>query len=145
MTLRNRHALPSPFSATSQTFFISVKCESEHTHAPPSYRKYASRSSRVLWHVERGCYPACFTVISDFVFGHMLQWCGQTSWLFQRQAETDGERQRVRVTKPISWEDYWSDHLFLPSSGSGSFLPTAGERGWVTKTGARIETEKETD
>lgn len=38
------------------------------------------------------------------------------------RAETAGVRQRVRERRPISWEEYWSDHLFLPSSSSSELF-----------------------
>lgn len=80
----------------------------------PLYGNCVSSLSHTLWHVDCGCLSGLLVKLAT-----MLQWCGRTSWLYKRQAA--GERQRVRERKPISWEEYWSDHLFLPSSSSGSF------------------------
>lgn len=48
---------------------------------------------------------------------------------YKGQAETARARQRVREGRPISWEEYWSDHLFHPSSSSSAFF-SEGEVEW---------------
>lgn len=70
----------------------------------------------------------------------MLQWCGQTGW-YKRQSETAGVQGRVGERRPISWEEYWSDHLFLPSPCSSSVF--SEEDGEWQREGKRTEVERE--
>lgn len=64
MTLRNRHALSSPFSATTRTFFISV-----NSAAPPTH--YVGSTCR-------GCHTFCDMLSMAAIWlaceiGHMLK------------------------------------------------------------------------